>query len=181
MISHLHFSKYVSWNYMKRITYLYEWQTLYQVKLNRFLYCRTCQSLYNANLFSIFTNALNCGYSKWYYSRTPLFFFLMKNHLAGFSSVQSLSHVWLFETPWTAAYQASLSLTNCQSLLKFMSLKQWSHANISSSVVPSPAAFSLSQHQGLFLWVSFSHQVDKVLEFQIQHQYFQWIFRTDFL
>ena len=45
---------------------------------------------------------------------------------------------------------------------------------------PSPPAFSLSQHQGLFQWVSSSHQVAKVLEFQLQHQSFQWIFRTDF-
>ena len=45
----------------------------------------------------------------------------------------------------------------------------------------SPLAFNLSQNQGLFLWVSSSHQVAKVLEFQLQHQSFQWIFRTDFL
>ena len=46
---------------------------------------------------------------------------------------------------------------------------------------PSPPAFYLFQHQGLFRWVSPSHQVAKVLEFQLQHQSFQWIFRTDFL
>ena len=46
---------------------------------------------------------------------------------------------------------------------------------------PSPPAFNLSQHQGLFQWVGSSHQVTKVLEFQLQHQSFQWIFRTDFL
>ena len=46
---------------------------------------------------------------------------------------------------------------------------------------PSPPAFKLSQHQGLFKWVSSSHQMAKVLEFQLQHQSFQWIFRTDFL
>ena len=46
---------------------------------------------------------------------------------------------------------------------------------------PSPPAFNLSQHQGLFQWVSSSHQVAKVLEFQLQHLFFQWIFRTDFL
>ena len=40
-----------------------------------------------------------------------------------FSSVQSLSHVWLFATPWIAAHQASLSITNSQSLLKLMSIK----------------------------------------------------------
>ena len=40
---------------------------------------------------------------------------------------------------------------------------------------------NLSQHQGLFQWVSSSHQVAKVLEFQLQHQSFQWLFRTEFL
>ena len=40
-----------------------------------------------------------------------------------FSSVQSHSHVWLFVIPWTAAHQASLSITNLQGLLKFMSVK----------------------------------------------------------
>ena len=39
---------------------------------------------------------------------------------------------------------------------------------------PSPPAFNLSQHQGLFKWVSSSHQVAKVLELQLQHQSFQW-------
>ena len=38
---------------------------------------------------------------------------------------------------------------------------------------PSPPAFNLSQHQGLFQWVSSLHQVAKVLEFQLQHQSFQ--------
>ena len=44
----------------------------------------------------------------------------------------------------------------------------------------SPPAFNLSQHQGLFKWVSSSHQVAKGLEFQLQQQSFQWVFRTDF-
>ena len=43
---------------------------------------------------------------------------------------------------------------------------------------PSPPAFNLSQHQGVFKWVSSSHQVAEVLKFQFQHQSFQWIFRT---
>ena len=46
---------------------------------------------------------------------------------------------------------------------------------------PSPPAFSLFQHQGLFQQVSSSNQVAKVLEFQLQYYSFQWIFRTDFL
>ena len=45
----------------------------------------------------------------------------------------------------------------------------------------SSPALNLSQHQGLLKWVSLLHQVAKVLEFQLQHQSFQWIFRTDFL
>ena len=47
--------------------------------------------------------------------------------------------------------------------------------------LPSPSAFNLSQHQGLFQWVGSSHQAAKVLELQLQHQSFQWIFRADFL
>ena len=46
---------------------------------------------------------------------------------------------------------------------------------------PSAPAFNLSQHQGLFQWVSSSNQVAKILELQLQHQSFQWIFRTDLL
>ena len=94
--------------------------------------------------------------------------------------VQSLSCVFLFVTPSTAARQASLSLTISQSSLKFMPI--W----ISDAIQPShplppssPFALNLSQHQGLFQWVSSSYQRAKGLEFQ--HQSFQWIFRTDFL
>ena len=43
---------------------------------------------------------------------------------------------------------------------------------------PSPPAFNLSQHQGLFKWVNFLHQVAKVLEFQLQHRSYQWTPRT---
>ena len=53
-----------------------------------------------------------------------------------FSSVQSLSHVQLFATPWTTACQASLSITNSRSSLKPMPLSQWCHPIISASVSP---------------------------------------------
>ena len=46
---------------------------------------------------------------------------------------------------------------------------------------PSPPAFSISQDQSQFQWVSSLHQLAKVVEFWLQHQSFQWIFRTDFL
>ena len=52
-------------------------------------------------------------------------------------------------------------------------LSWWCH---SISVVPFFSCLNLSQHQGLFKWVSSLHQVAKVLEFQLQHQSFQWIF-----
>ena len=89
--------------------------------------------------------------------------------------VQSLS-------PRTAAQQASLSITSSQSLLKLMSVDFGDDIQPSHPVSsPFPPALDLSQHQGRFQWVSSSHQVAKVLEFQLQHQSFQWIFRTDFL
>ena len=46
---------------------------------------------------------------------------------------------------------------------------------------PSPPTFKLSQDHGLFKWVSSSHQMAEVLQFQLKHRSFQWIFRTDFL
>ena len=46
---------------------------------------------------------------------------------------------------------------------------------------PSPPAFNLPQHQDLFQWVGPSHQLARVLELQLQHQSFQWVFKTDFL
>ena len=86
--------------------------------------------------------------------------------------VQSLSAVQLFVTPWTAAHQASLSITNSWSLLKLMSINRVSDAIQPSHPLSSPSppafilvpAFSLVQHQGLFWWVSSSHQVVKVLK-----------------
>ena len=68
------------------------------------------------------------------------------------SSVQSLSHVQLFATPWTAARQASLSITNSCSLLKLMSIESVMPSNhlVHPLSSPSPPAFNLSQHQGLF-------------------------------
>ena len=97
-----------------------------------------------------------------------------------FSSVQLLSRVQLFATLWTAACQASLSITNSQSLPKLMSIESVMPSNHLILSSPSPPALSLSLHQGLFRWVSSSHQVAKILEFQLQHQSFQWTFRLIF-
>ena len=83
--------------------------------------------------------------------------------------VHSLSRVWLFVTPWTAAHQASLSFTISQSLLKFMSTESVIPSNrlilchpllLLPSIFPSFRVFS----------VGFSLQVAKVLELQLQHR-----------
>ena len=94
-------------------------------------------------------------------------------------STQSLSHVRIFATPWTRACQTSLSITNStQTHVHWVGdAIQPSHP-LSS---PSPPALNLSQHQGLFKWVSSSHQVAKILEFQLQHQSFQWYANIIFL
>ena len=85
-----------------------------------------------------------------------------------FSSVQLLSHVRLYVTPWTAARQASLSITNSQSLLKLMSIESVMPSNhLILLSFPSPPASNPSPHQSLFQWVNSSHQVAKVLEFQL--------------
>ena len=60
-------------------------------------------------------------------------------------------------------------------------LNQWWHPTISSSVIPFSFYLQSFPHQGLFQWRSSSHQVAKVLEFQLYHQSLQWIFRTDWL
>ena len=52
---------------------------------------------------------------------------------------------------------------------------------VGDAIQPSPPAINPSQHQGLFQWVSSSHQGNKVLEFQLQHQSFEWTLRTDLL
>ena len=90
-------------------------------------------------------------------------------------------------TPWTAAHWASLSITNSRNWVKLLSS---SSSSISiGSLMPSnhlilchpfllPQSFPAS---GSFKWVSSSHQVAKDLEFQLQHQFFQWTHRTDLL
>ena len=77
------------------------------------------------------------------------------NSSVQFSSVQSLSRVWLFATPWVAARQASLSITNSRHSLRLMLIKS---VMPSSHLIlwrpPSPPAPNPSQHQSLFQWVT---------------------------
>ena len=81
-------------------------------------------------------------------------------------------------TQWTATCQASLSITNSWPLLQTQVHRVGDAIQPSHLLSPpSPPALNLSQHQGLFQWVSSSHQVAKVLEPRLQHQSFQWILR----
>ena len=94
------------------------------------------------------------------------------------SSVQSLNHIWPFATPWTARFPVHHQLLEPAQT----HVHQVSDTIQTSHLLSSPSpVFNLSQHQGLFKWVSSSHQVAKVLEFQLQHQSFQWTPRTDLL
>ena len=85
-----------------------------------------------------------------------------RSSLHQFSSVESLSCVWLFVTPWTAARQASLFITNSQNLLKLMSIELVMPSNhlipCRPLLVPS-SIFPSIRHQGLFQWVSSLHKV----------------------
>ena len=121
------------------------------------------------------------------------------------SSVQSLSHVWLYHglqharppclspTPSLQSVMPSNHLILCRPLLFspsiFPSIRVFSFFFffliylffLKITCSPSWTLLPPNLPIGLFQWVSSSHQVAKVLEFQLQHQSFQWIFRTDVL
>ena len=98
-----------------------------------------------------------------------------------FSLVQSLSRVRLFETRWIAASQASLSITNSRSLPKLMSIKSVmlsGHLILCHPLLllpPIPSSIRVFSNESTL------HEVAKVLEFQLQHQSFQWTPRTGLL
>ena len=109
---------------------------------------------------SVWMPALTCSYK--------CCLLVVESSSLQFSSVQLLSRVRLFVTPWIAARQASLSITNSRSstqthVHRVSDAIQPSHP-LSS---PSPPAPNPSQHQSLFQWVNSSHEVAKVLEFQL--------------
>ena len=108
--------------------------------------------LYNLHqYFIVFT----VTFSRVYFSPLLLSFII---------AAQSLSHVQLSVTPWTAAHQAPLSSGRVCSNSCPLSL--WCYRTISLSASPSHISFNLTQHQVLFQWGGSSHQVTKVLELQ---------------
>ena len=91
--------------------------------------------------------------------------------------VQSLSHVWLFVTPWTVACQASCPSPTPGAYSNSCPSCWWCHPTISSSVVPFSSRLQSFPASGSFQMSQFFTSGGQ----SIQHQSFQWIFRTDFL
>ena len=110
-----------------------------------------------------------------------LYYWATREAHISFSSVQSLSHVQLFATPWIAARQASMSITNCRSLLKPMSIESVMPSNrliLCRPLLllpPIPPSIRVFANDSIL-----SYEVAKALEFLLQHQSFQWTPRTDF-
>ena len=107
-----------------------------------------------------------------FFSILPSLYFRLTSYLSKIiSSVQSLSRVWLFVTPWTAACQVSLSIANSWCLPKFMSLESVVPSNhlilchpllLSPSIFPASVSFPVSQFftsGGQSIWVSASASV----------------------
>ena len=102
-----------------------------------------------------------------------------------FSSVQFSSLAQSCQTLWDPMNRSTPGLPVHHQLLEFTQ----THVHRAGDAIqpshplssPSPPAAYPSQHQGLFQWVNSSHEVAKVLEFQLQHQSFQWTPRTDLL
>ena len=95
------------------------------------------------------------------------------------SSVQSLSHFLKSDFLWPHGLQHARPPCPSPTPEPTQTHVHWINDAIQPShplSSPSPPAPNPSQHQGLFQWVSSSHQVAKVLELQFQHQSFQWIF-----
>ena len=108
------------------------------------------------------------------------------NHtILGFSSVQLSSVTQLCPTLCNPMNRSMSGLSDHYQLPEFIQTHfHWIDDAIQPShslPSPSPPALNLSQHQGLCKWVSSSHQVAKILEFQLQHQCFQWTLSTDLL
>ena len=102
-----------------------------------------------------------------------LFIVQRTEHFISYVVVQSLSHVWLFATPWTAAHQASLSLTISQRLPKFMSTEL---VMLSSHLIlcyPLSLLLSIFPSISVFFSALVVHIKCKVLELQLEHQSFQ--------
>ena len=137
------------------------------------------------NIPIIFDEEKNLKYCSWKLSKSQSNFFFCflfwRIKPAQFNSVPSLSRIWLFATPWTAAHQAALSITNSWSLPKLMSIESVMPSNhlilcyplLAPSIFPNIRVFS-NESALCIKW-------PKYWSFQLQHQSFQWTPRTDLL
>ena len=121
-------------------------------RVSAFVFLWEFYSLYSFKDILVF-NPFNVGTWRVFYSEINFFFWpcAMQDLSSSFSSVQSLNHAQLFVTPWTAARQASLSITNSQSFLKLISIMSVMPSNhliiccsllLPSSIFPSTRVFS---------------------------------------
>ena len=167
------------------------WSLLYLL-CNNVIYISIIIGEMSAHFFCPFFNRIFCWfigvlYIVWIF--ILFYFFWRKNNLIGKGNsthhfiqwVQSLSHVRLFATPWTAASQASLSITNSRGSLKLMSIKSLMPSShlilcrpllLLPSIIPSNRVFS-NESALCIRWSKYY--------FQLHHQSFQWTPRTDFL
>ena len=106
--------------------------------------------------------------------------FPLVHWVLGGGVVQSLSHVQLFATPWTAACQASLSFSISWCLSRLMSIELMMPSNHLIFCCPLLLP-SIFPNTSLYQRVRSLYQVIKLLELQLQHQSFQRVFRVDFL
>ena len=103
----------------------------------------------------------------------------LSEHCKEISSVQSLSTVWLFMTPWTAAHQVSLYITNTQSLPRLISIESVMPSN--HLILCHPLLLQSFPASRSFQMSSLFASCGQRIGFQLQHQSFQWTPRTDLL
>ena len=144
--------------------YIYIYVHIYTYGIYTHIHMVTYSNKHHSGRWCIYTYTYMCVYM----------------YISVYQSVQSLSCVWLCDpmdcsTPDFPVHH-QLPEPDQTHVLHVGDAIQPSHLLLS----PSPPSFTLFQDQGLFQWVSSSHQVAKVSEFQLKHQSFQWIFRTDF-
>ena len=120
---------------------IWPWSTeLSRAKANRVL-PRECTGPRKHPFPSTQEKTLHMNITRWLSLKSDWLYSLQPNMEKLYTVNRSLSHVQLFVSPWTAACQASLSITNSQSLLKSCPLSQWCHPIISSSVIPFSSHF----------------------------------------
>ena len=188
--------KYLSYIFITYLHCLMIWQ---QPNWNPRVGIWTIGRLCPENFELKFRQILVTGTSEWWPEQGEMFFVIRQKRWVGWGAEKGKS--WREKYSWgiySVSVQFSSVAQSCPTLCDPMDCStpglsvhhqlleftqthvHWVGDAIQASnplSYPSPPTFNLSQHQGLFKWVSSSHQVAKVLEFQLQHQSFQWIFR----